>query len=271
MIQVESLTKQFPSSTGVFKAVDDLSFRVHPGEVFGLLGPNGAGKTTTIRMILGLLRPSSGDAIVDGYRVSRSPDEVKRRIGLVSASTGLYPWLTPREYLQFFGDVYGVDPDHAEDQIGRLAGHFDLNGFLDRRCAVLSTGQTQRVNLARALMHDPPIMLMDEPTRGLDVAGSRVIFDYVVYLRSLGKSVIISTHRLDEAQRLCDRFGLLHRGRLRHYGTLEELRQITGHIHLVEMFFQLLDEPVASPNGSPLDGHHEPMASPTPDPENSPS
>jgi ABC-2 type transport system ATP-binding protein/sodium transport system ATP-binding protein len=217
-------------------AVDRLSFAVTSGEVYGLLGPNGAGKTTTIRMIVGLLRPDSGYAEVAGFRTSESPDDVKSRVGLVSASDGVYPWLTVREMLLFFADLYGIPPMQAHDNLHALSRLFALDQLLNRRCALLSTGQRQRVTLARALIHAPPVMLLDEPTRGLDVLGSQVVIDYVRALRDEGKAVIVSTHRLDEAERLCDRFGLLHQGGLRLEGTLPELRAATGCQTLVDMF-----------------------------------
>lgn len=223
-------------SSGKIVAVDCLSFVVNPGEVYGLLGPNGAGKTTTLRMILGLLRPTSGYAEIDGMRSDTSPDEVKRRMGLVSASAGLYQWLTPREMLLFFADLYGLPPARAAEQLEKLASLLELSAFLDQRGATLSTGQKQRVLLARGLIHDPPIMLLDEPTRGLDVFGSHVVFDYIRHLRDEGKSVIVSTHRLHEAEGLCDRFGLLHHGRLQIEGSLEQLRTQTGLETLAEMF-----------------------------------
>ena len=185
-----------------------LSFQVARGEVYGLLGPNGAGKTTTLRMIVGLLPADSGYAEVDGYRVQQAGDEVKRRIGSVTATDGLYPWLTVRETLQFFADLYDVPPDVAAQNIADLARLFEMDKLLDRRSYYLSTGQKQRAILARGLVHDPPVMLLDEPTRGLDVIGSQTVFDYVRHLRELGKAVILSTHRLDEAERLCSRFGL---------------------------------------------------------------
>ncbi len=241
MISVVGLTKHFSTGSRKIVAVDDLSFQVEAGEVYGLLGPNGAGKTTTLWMVLGLLTPTSGYAEVDGFRSSVVPDAVKARMGLVSASAGVYPWLTPRETLLFFADLYSVPPSVAAASVTRISDMLGLAEFLDQRCATLSTGQKQRVNLARALIHDPQIMLLDEPTRGLDVLGSKVIFDYVRHLRDVGKAVIVCTHRLDEAQRLCDRFGLLHRGRLLHEGTLQQLQQRTGCDSLTEMFLQFID------------------------------
>jgi ABC-2 type transport system ATP-binding protein/sodium transport system ATP-binding protein len=240
MIEVRELTKRFPlAGGGELTAVDGLSFSVAPGEVYGLLGPNGAGKTTTIRMILGLLPPTSGSAAIDGLSSREHPEEVKRRVGLVSASAGLYQWLTARELLLFFADLYGVPPDRAETELVRLADMMGLKPLLGRRCATLSTGQKQRVQLARALIHRPQVLLLDEPTLGLDVLGSQVIVEYIGLLRSEGKSVIVTTHRLDEAERLCDRFGLMHGGRLVREGTLAQLRETTGCAGLVEMFLSL--------------------------------
>lgn len=236
MITIHELTKRFYAGGEWILAVDRLSFEVRAGEVYGLLGPNGAGKTTTIRMIVGLLRPDSGYAEVAGFRTTESPDEVKSHVGLVSANDGVYPWLTVREMLLFFADLYGLSPREANENLHVLAELFGLVQLLDRRCALLSTGQKQRVTLARALIHSPPVILLDEPTRGLDVLGSQVVIDYVRALRDEGKAVIVSTHRLDEAERLCDRFGLLHMGTLRLEGTLMELRETTSCVTLVDMF-----------------------------------
>jgi sodium transport system ATP-binding protein len=242
MIEVRQLSKRFPlSGGGDLTAVDDVSFHVGAGEVYGLLGPNGAGKTTTIRMILGLLRPTSGEATIAGFSSATHPDEVKRRVGLVSASSGLYQWLSVREMLLYFADLYGTTPTDAERELGRLSAMLGLGELLPRRCATLSTGQKQRVNLARALIHRPPVLLLDEPTLGLDVLGSQVIVEYIGLLRTEGKAAIVTTHRLDEAERLCDRFGLMHRGRLVSEGTLAELRLSTGRPNLVEMFLKLAD------------------------------
>lgn len=221
-------------------AADGVSFEVLPGEVYGLLGANGAGKTTTLRMILGLLTPTCGYAEVSGCRTDLAPDAVKAKLGFVSASAGLYPWLTPREILLFFADLYHVPPQRANEQLARLSEWFGLGEFLDRRSATLSTGQKQRVNLARSLIHDPPAILLDEPTRGLDVLGSQVIADYIAAARQAGKAVILCTHRLDEAERICDRFGLLHRGRLLLEGTLAELQEQAGCQRLTEIFLHVL-------------------------------
>jgi ABC-2 type transport system ATP-binding protein/sodium transport system ATP-binding protein len=242
MISVHELTKRFWVSGRELLAVDHLCFSLDAGEVYGLLGPNGAGKTTTIRMVVGLLRPDEGYAEVAGYRTSDMPDEVKSRIGLVSASAGLYPTLTVKEMLLFYADLYRMDLGEARQSLERLSDLFQLTDLLDRRCSTLSTGQRQRVTLARALIHDPPVMLLDEPTRGLDVIGTQVVFDYISHLREEGKAVIVSTHRLDEAERLCDRFGLLDQGRVLLEGTLDQLRAATGCNTLIEMFMRGRDQ-----------------------------
>lgn len=240
MIEVCGLSKSFRSGTGKVQAADQVSFTVRDGEVYGLLGPNGAGKTTTMRMILGLIDADAGYARIGGFRSDREPDEIKRRVGFVSASAGLYQWLTGREMLSFFADVYGMTGEETTARIGVLTGMLQLETYLDRRCSTLSTGQKQRLNLARAMVHDPPLMILDEPTLGLDVVGSQTVFRWIEQLRTEGKSVILCTHQLEQAQRVCDRFGLLHRSRMVREGTLAELQQATGRTDLVEMFVDLL-------------------------------
>jgi ABC-2 type transport system ATP-binding protein/sodium transport system ATP-binding protein len=242
MIKVERLTKRFllPDG-GEVVAVNELSFAVRAGEVYGLLGPNGAGKTTTLRMLLGLVRPTGGHASVAGYPSSSHPEEVKRRVGLVTASAGLYQQLTVREMLLFFADLYGLPPGLAQCSLARLSEILCLDELLSRRCATLSTGQKQRINLARALIHQPPVLLLDEPTLGLDVLGSQIVVEYIAHLREEGKAVILTTHRLDEAERLCTRFGLLHRGQLVSEGSLDELRERTRCATLTEMFLKLAE------------------------------
>lgn len=240
MIEVHHLCKRFSLPRGgEVRAVEDLSFVVRPGEVYGLLGPNGAGKTTTLRMILGLLRPTGGHAAIAGFHSNLYPNEVKRRVGLVSANAGLYQQLTVEEMLLFFADLYSVPLQTARAELNRLAHLLGFKDLLTRRCATLSTGQRQRVSLARALIHRPPVMLLDEPTLGLDVLGSQVVSEFIAHLRAEGKAVILTTHRLEDAERLCGRFGLLHQGRLVIEGSLRELQAATGCDTLVDMFLKL--------------------------------
>ncbi len=242
LIEARDLRKTFTTPVGDVHAVNGLSLNVCSGEVFGLLGANGAGKTTTLRMILGLMKPTSGNATVAGFDVATQPEQVKRSVALVSASAGLYQWLSPRELMLYFADLYDVPNDNANRRVDELADLFDLRSFIDRPCSGLSTGQQQRVNLARSLMHDPPVVLMDEPTRGLDIVGSKRIFDFTARLKEMGKAVIFCTHRLEEAQRLCDRFGLMFRGRLQLQGTLTALRQKSGRESITDMFLDLMEE-----------------------------
>ena len=236
MLHVEALTKRFSLGEETLTAVDGVTFTIGAGEVFGLLGPNGAGKTTTMRMVLGLLEPDSGWAEVEGLRTADDPMAVKSRLGFVSASDGVYSWLSVREMLHYFADLYGVTPELAENRVQEMSRLMDIDGLLDRRAGELSTGQRQRVTLVRGLIHDPPVMLLDEPTRGLDVVGVQTIFDYIEILRDRGKAVVVCTHRLDEAERLCDRFGLLHAGKLKYCGTLSDLKEQTGHDSLMNIF-----------------------------------
>jgi ABC-2 type transport system ATP-binding protein/sodium transport system ATP-binding protein len=240
MILIQGLSKTFRTGKRRVEAVRKVSFRANSGEVYGLLGPNGAGKTTTMRMILGLLPPDQGWAEIGGVRSDIDPDGVKRQVGFVSASAGVYEWLTSREMLSFFGEIYSMPNGLIMDRLDELAELLQLGDILDQRCSTLSTGQRQRVNLARALLHDPPVMLLDEPTLGLDVVGSQVIFKYIDLLKEKGKTIIMCTHRLEQAQGVCSRFGLLHQGEMIHEGTLSELQNDTGRENLVDMFVDLL-------------------------------
>ena len=240
LIVAHELVKRFRWAGQQITAVDNVSFQVDAGEVFGLLGPNGAGKTTTLRMVMGLLAPDSGYAQVDDIRTGPDSAAVRARIGMVSTNDGVYPWLTVREMLSYFADLYSIEPPVAAQRLEELAKALALKRFLDQRCSTLSTGQRQRVILARGLMHDPPVMLLDEPTRGLDVVGSQTVFQFIAELKRNGKAVLLSTHRLDEAERVCDRFGLLHCGRLLYSGTLSELQAAIGERHLTDMFLKIM-------------------------------
>ena len=241
VINVNQLTRRFELPDRDVVAADGISFHVDEGEVFGLLGPNGAGKTTTMRMILGLLKANSGYAEIHGFRSDEQPEEVKRRVGFVSSSAGVYQWLTAHEMLSFFGDVYGMSTEKCNRRIDELASLLSFEEFVHRRCAALSTGEKQRINLARAMIHDPSVMIFDEPTLGLDVVGSQIIFKHIDLLKEQGKAVILCTHRLEQAQRVCSRFGLLHQGKLVLGGTLSDLQQETGRKDLVEIFVDIIE------------------------------
>lgn len=243
MIVADGLVKRFATKGRWIEAVRDVSFQVRKGEVYGLLGPNGAGKTTTLRMVMGLLEPDQGTVSIDGKSSQENSAELRSQIGMISTNDGVYPWLTAKEMLLYFGDLYGIDPPLAHSRLFELSAMLGITRLLDQRCNTLSTGQRQRVILARGLMHDPPVILLDEPTRGLDIVGSRTIFDFIGHLKRLGKSVLLSTHRLDEAERLCDRFGLLHEGQMQMEGSLSELKERTGRSNLTDIFLDLLNRP----------------------------
>ncbi len=247
MIEVNGLTKVFPNPDGTEKtAVDNVTFRVEPGEIYGLLGPNGAGKTTTLRMVSGLIRPTSGRVVIAGHDVTDHPEEVKRRIGYLTANTGLYTRLTPIELLHYFATLYDIPRERATRRIEQLVGMLGMTPFLRLRCGALSTGQKQRTNIARALIADPSILVMDEPTLGLDVLSNRLILRFIREQAAEGKSILLSTHALDEIETMCRRIGLIHSGKLVAEGTLDELVTRTGRSRLSEIFLHLVhpDEPI---------------------------
>jgi sodium transport system ATP-binding protein len=241
MVVAENLVKVFPRPDGTEKrAVDGLSFRVGVGQIYGLLGPNGAGKTTTLRLLSGLMTPTSGSARLAGYDVATEPHQVKRILGFLTANTGLYQRLTPRELLIYFGQLHLMSADEAAARADELIRWLGIEGFADLRCGALSTGQKQRVNIARALVADPPILILDEPTLGLDVLSNRIILEYIKRERDEGKTIILSTHYLDEAETMCDSIGLLHEGRLIAEGDIERLRGMSGEQRLSDIFLKLI-------------------------------
>jgi ABC-type multidrug transport system ATPase subunit len=240
IVEVRELTKVFPTTEGGEKiAVNHISFDVLPGEIYGLLGPNGAGKTTTLRMLSGLLTPTSGSALLNGFNAQTQREQAKRALGYLTASTGLYQRLTPRELLRYFGELIGMGRPEIDARIATLVEWLDMHEFANLRCGSLSTGQKQRTNIARALMGDPPILVMDEPTLGLDVLTNRVVLDFIRAEGARGKAIILSTHYLDEAEDLCDRFGLIHDGRIVAEGDLDALRRTAGKQRLREIFLNV--------------------------------
>jgi sodium transport system ATP-binding protein len=242
-VVIEDLTKLF----GRTAAVSGLSLTVTAGEIYGLLGPNGAGKTTTLRVLAGILNPSSGRATVDGIEVGTRAHEAKRRVGFLTGTTGLYARLTVRELLVYFGRLHGMSAERVGERIALLARVLDFEGLLAKRCEALSSGQKQRVSVARAVLHDPPVLILDEPTVGLDVLASRFLRDFVRGERERGKAVLFSTHYLAEAELLCDRIGLLYRGRMLREGSPAALRAASGMASLEEAFLSLVAA-LESPN-----------------------
>src|SRR5256885_16951975 len=235
-VSLQALGKVFGQGSSLVRAVDGLTLAIPSGEIYGLLGPNGAGKTTALRMLAGLLAPSSGRASVGGLDVARFPLGVKARLGFLSATTGLHGRLTGREMLTYFARLHLMSAAALETRVAALTRALDLGRVLDRRCDGLSTGERQRVSLARAVLHDPPVLILEEPTSGLDVLASRFLRDFVRAERGRGKAILFSTHYLAEAELLCDRIGLLYRGRLLREGTPAALRAEAGATTLEEAF-----------------------------------
>ncbi len=239
MIEAHNLTKTFKDKKrGVITAVENVSFTCRPGQIYGLLGANGAGKTTTLRMLATLLQPTSGGATVAGFDVATQPEEVRAHVGFLAASTALYGRLTARETLAYFGKLNGLTDAVIRARTQRLADELDMHEFLDRRCEKFSTGMKQKTSIARTLIHDPAVMIFDEPTLGLDIMAARTIVRFVRDCRARGKTVIYSTHIMSEVEKLCDTIGIIHGGKLLAEGTLESLRARYGQPDMEEIFVQ---------------------------------
>ena len=224
MIEVRDLVKEYRAGGGkTVRAVDGVSFHVADGEMVGLLGGNGAGKTTTMRIVATLLTPTSGMARVAGHDVRTDPIGVRRSLGYVSATPVVADRLSPREVLDSSGRLHGIERRLLADRIASLTASLDLGSFLDRPCGRLSSGQRQRVSLARALVHDPPALVLDEPTSTLDVVGARDLFAMLQSLRAEGRTILVSTHRLHEIEYRCDRFVIIDAGRIVAAGSRAEL------------------------------------------------
>jgi sodium transport system ATP-binding protein len=241
MIHVENLTKSFRDlRRGQVLAVDHLSFDCRPGEIFGLLGPNGAGKTTAMRILCTVLRPTGGVARVAGYDVVTQAAEVRRHIGFMSANTAIYDRMSAWEMIEYFGRLYGLQGEHLRTRMEEVFATLRMNDFRDVLGAKMSTGMRQKVSIARAIVHDPPVLIFDEPTLGLDVLVARAVLGNVEQLRAAGKCVLYSTHIMREVERLCDRVAVVSKGKIQACGTLAELRQRHGEEDLEELFFKLV-------------------------------
>ena len=241
MIHVENLTKSFRDlRRGQIMAVDHVSFDVKPGEVFGLLGPNGAGKTTTMRILCTVLKPTGGIAQLAGYDVVTQASQVRQNIGFLSASTAIYDRMTAWEMVEFFGKLYGMTDEHLRERMESVFATLQMNDFRDVLGAKMSTGMRQKVSIGRAIVHDPPVMIFDEPTLGLDVLVARAVLQNIERLHDQGKCILYSTHIMREVEKLCNRVAIVSKGRIQAAGTLEELRDRYGQQDLEELFFQLV-------------------------------
>jgi sodium transport system ATP-binding protein len=240
LIEVEALAKSF----GEVRAVDGISFQAHDGEVTGLLGPNGAGKTTTLRMLYGLMKPDGGRITVDGVDAVVDPLGAQARMGVLPDAHGLYPRLTAREHVRYFGHLQGLQGPSLDERIDGLMALLDMGGIADRKAQGFSHGERMKVSLGRALIHDPRTVLLDEPTNGLDVASTRAVRGLIRRMKEEGRCVLFSSHIMQEVSALCDRIVIIAEGRIAAEGTPDELRAETGHGNLEDAFVALtgLDE-----------------------------
>ena len=242
-VEARELTKVFHDRRrGDVTAARDISFSCLHGEIFGLLGPNGAGKTTTLRMLATILEPSRGTAVVAGFDIRDDTLQVRRSIGYLSTNTGLYDRLTARETLMHFGRLHGMAKPQLEERVAQLMTTFEMTEFADVRCEKMSTGMRQKVSIARAVVHDPPVLIFDEPTLGLDILVAGALIEFVEECRRNDKCVLFSTHNMTEVERLCDRIGIIHDGTLRAVGSLDDLRRLTQRQYLEEIFRSLMGD-----------------------------
>ncbi len=251
MIQVQSLVKEFPQKNGnTFRAVDGVSFEAARGEIVCLLGVNGAGKTTTMRVLSTVFKPNGGSAQIEGYDIVTQGDMVRRNLGFLSGDTGLYMRLTPREFITYFGRLYGVEEQDIKQRIEEMATLLDMHDFLDKKMEFLSSGMKQKASIVRSIIHDPPVMIFDEPTSGLDILTARNIISFIRTCRENGKCVLFSTHIMREAERLADRIVIIHNGKVLAQGTLEQMREDTGFEDLDDIFVHYVNQ-----TGMELENH----------------
>lgn len=243
MIHTLDLSKIFwDRKRGMINAVLPTNLDIHQGEIFGLLGPNGAGKTTFLRMLATVITPSSGSATINGFDLRSKPDEIKKSIGFISGNTRLYGRLSPRELLRYFGQLHEMTNHQIDSRSEEIFDLLDMHEFIDQRIEKLSTGQTQKTSIARCILHDPPVFIMDEPTLGLDILTSRTIIQFIRDAAQAGKTIILSTHYMEEAELLCHRIGLLHLGKILAINTLEGYLQVTQKKHLADIFLAYIEQ-----------------------------
>ncbi|MFC1887599.1 ATP-binding cassette domain-containing protein [Candidatus Cloacimonadota bacterium] len=241
MINVAGLSKSFSEKEGQLYAVKDLSFLAENGEIVVLLGVNGAGKTTTMRMLSTVLKPTSGSASIEGFDIVREPQQVRAKLGFLSGDTGLYSRLTARETITYFARLYDVKEPMIKQRINELSEVLDMKDFLDKKIDMLSTGMKQKVSIARSIIHDPPVMILDEPTAGLDILTARNIVQFIHKCKEEGKCVLFSTHIMREAERIADKIVMIHNGMLLAEGTWEQFKQETGLRDLDDIFVHFVN------------------------------
>lgn len=245
MIEVKNICKQFTKNINknekiTFLADDNISFKAEFGEVLGILGPNGAGKTTLLRMIAGIMEPTSGEILVNGLNYKENEIEIKKQIAFLSGNTKLYKDLSPYELLNMCGEYYNIEPKELKKRIDKITKEFDMNSFLHQKIDSLSTGQGQRVGLARCVVHDPNYYILDEATSGLDIILSQIILNFIKKEKEKGKCILYSTHYMEEAENICDRVVLIHKGKIIKIGTPKSIEKETKTDNLRDAFFALI-------------------------------
>ena len=247
MLEVQNISKKFEKKVGKkekvsFYADQDISFQVKEGEILGILGPNGAGKTTLLRILSGIMEPTSGSVLVDGMSYDKKGIEIKKQIAFLSGNTRLYKDISAMEFLRMCGEYYGVELDTMDKRIEEIVDEFDMKEFIHQRIENLSTGQYQRVSIARCLIHDPKYYILDEATSGLDVISGKVIIDFIKKEKTRGKCILYSTHYMEEAENICDRIMMMNHGRVIANGTAGSIKKKTKTDNLRDAFFQLIKE-----------------------------
>ena len=245
MIEIKKVSKQFEKNVGRKKTVKfyadkDISFEVKDGEILGLLGPNGAGKTTLLRIIAVIMKPTSGEVIIDDKDLNKNEIEIKKNMAFLSGNTKLYKDISCVELLKMCADYYDMDKKLADRRIKEVVKRFDMESFKDQRIGSLSTGQTQRVGVSRCVVHDPHYYILDEATSGLDIISSQVILDFIKEERDKGKCIIYSTHYMEEAENICDRVVLINKGKIIATGTPKEIEKETNTTNIRDAFFKLI-------------------------------
>lgn len=242
-IIIKDLNKEFyDPQRGTVKAVNNVSLSAYNGEVFGLLGPNGAGKTTTLRMMATLMKPDSGNISIAGFNTSENPEDVRRSIGYMSSNTALYPRLSPREIIRYFAELNDYPENEITLRVEQLINYFGIGEYADTYSEKLSTGMKQITSIARTIVHNPPVLILDEPSSGLDVIVSQKIHSYIKDLREQGKTIIFSSHNMGEVEKICDRIGIINNGKLLTTGTVENLREQTGEFYMENIFIKVVNE-----------------------------
>ena len=237
MLRVENLTKKFKKVT----AVDNVSFEVNPGEIIGLLGENGAGKTTTLRMLATMLKPTSGNAMIDGYNIIDNPNKIRERIGILfGGDVALYDRLTGRENMIYFAKLNGMSDLEADQAVNKITSELEMSDYIDRPVGKYSRGMKQKVSLARSIIHQPDVMLFDEPSTGLDVLSSKLIHDFILKCKKDHKAIVFSSHNMYETEKLCDRIIIIHKGKIVASGTIEQLKKDYQKDSLEDLFIECI-------------------------------